>query len=86
MFSGSDIKNIILSNQITSINNYAFYNCKSLISVTINALIPPTLGNYVFDNNANGRKIYVPQESLEIYKETDGWLNYINDIEPITNV
>ena len=33
-----------------------------------------------FSNNASGRKIYVPNESVEAYKSTDGWSRYVDDI------
>ena len=34
----------------------------------------------VFENNASDRKIYVPQESVEAYKNADGWSNYADAI------
>ena len=33
-----------------------------------NATIPPSLGDYVFSNNATGRRIYVYEECVEVYK------------------
>ena len=34
----------------------------------------------MFSNNASGRKIYVPTESVEAYKSADGWSKYADDI------
>ena len=42
-------------------------------------------GTYdVFDNNKAGRKIYVPAESVDIYKSAEGWSKYADYIESIT--
>ena len=59
-----------------------FYNCTSLTSVTIEATTPPTLGNNVF-YNTNECPIYVPSESVEIYKAANGWSNYASRIQAI---
>ena len=34
----------------------------------------------MFYNNASGRKIYVPMESVEAYKSASGWSEYASDI------
>ena len=34
----------------------------------------------MFYDNAFGRKIYVPMESVEAYKSTDGWSDYADAI------
>jgi hypothetical protein len=44
---------------------------------------PPTLEYEVFENNASGRKIYVPAASVDAYKAAEGWSEYADDIEPI---
>jgi hypothetical protein len=39
------------------------------------------MGDYnMFDNNASGRKIYVPRASVNAYKLADGWSNYADSI------
>lgn len=68
---------------ITSIGNYSFSDCGSLVSVTILATTPPTLGTDVFYMNAENRKIYVPVESVNAYKAASGWTIYADDIEAI---
>ena len=35
------------------------------------ATTPPTGGDYMFNNNASGRKIYVPMASVEAYKSAE---------------
>ena len=66
---------------VTSIHNNAFINSTSLASVTVRATTPPTLGTNVFDNNASGRKIYVPAASVSAYQAA--WTDYASDIEAI---
>ena len=34
----------------------------------------------MFSDNASGRKIYVPNESVEAYKAAYGWRDYADDI------
>ena len=34
----------------------------------------------MFKNNASGRKIYVPAESVDAYKTASGWSNYASAI------
>lgn len=36
----------------------------------------------MFYDNASGRKIYVPTESVEAYKSADYWSGYAYAIEP----
>jgi hypothetical protein len=38
------------------------------------------LGNIVFTGNGNGRKIYVPTESVDAYKTADGWSKHADAI------
>ena len=71
---------------VTKIKQYAFADCASLSSVTVRATTPPTLEPYVFDNNAAGRKIYVPNEALDAYKSAQFWKDYANDILPISDI
>ena len=83
-FGGSSLTNVVIPSGVTSIEGSVFYQCKSLISVTVNAVVPPTLGTSVFAYNASGRKIYVPAQSVDAYKAADGWKSYASYIEAIT--
>ena len=74
---------LTIGNGITSIGDYAFQGCSVLTSVTVEAQNPPTLGSGIFGNNASGRKIYVPAESVNAYKAASGWSSYVSDIEAI---
>ena len=62
---------------ITSIGDTAFYDYGNLASITIEATIPPTLGNYSLSGDY---PIYVPSESVNTYKAASGWLDYASRI------
>ncbi len=83
-FSYTNLVSVTLPASTESIDGIAFWHCHNLESVHCKALTPPYLDNYygdgVFGNNAPNRKIYVPEESLDLYLETDGWRDYAADI------
>lgn len=79
----SDLASIEIPSSVTSIGGSAFVYCSSLTSVILLSTTPPTLEMNVFDNNASGRKIYVPSESVNAYKTATNWSAYANDILPI---
>jgi len=81
--TNTTLTNVTIGSDVTSIDDYAFQMCVSLVSVTILATTPPSLGAGVFDSNASGRKIYVPAESVEAYKKKSGWGAYAAAIEAI---
>ena len=72
-----------IGNGVTSIGSSAFYNCSSLTEVYCKPTIPPTGGYNMFNNNAADRKIYVPAESLDDYKNHEAWSRYADSIEPL---
>ena len=78
---GFPITAVTIPDNVSIIGNYAFYGCSSLTSITVEATIPPTLGNNVFDNT-NNCPIYVPD--VDAYKSASGWSEYKNLILPIT--
>ena len=73
---------IVIPSNISSINNYAFSGCTGLTSITIHSATPPTLGYESF-NNTNDCPIYVPPESVDVYKAASGWSSYASRIKAI---
>ena len=67
---------------VTSIGDMAFQDCTKLKSFTINKKTPPSLGSNVFANTSSSMKIYVPAESLEMYRNS--WSEYASLIYPIS--
>lgn len=60
---------------VTFIGSGAFYYC-SYDTVIARAVTPPTMRDTAFEDNVNF--IYVPAESVDVYKESPGW-NYFAD-------
>lgn len=54
----------------TEIHDRAFYGCSSLSAVYMDPLVPPTLGEDVFAGTSSDLKIFVPSESVGLYKES----------------
>lgn len=75
------LKSVNLPSKVTTIGNYAFSRCTGLTGVTVNSVIPPTLGTGVFDSTHADLKIFVPCGSFEDYLEA--WSDFKDRINPI---
>ena len=87
-FLGGNLITITIPNSVMTIGFEAFEYCSDLTSVFCERTTPPT-ANFegysswdAFNDNAADRKIYVPAESVDAYKEADGWKVYADSIEP----
>ena len=76
----SSLESVTIPEGVTKIEWYAFDGCSSLAEVYCKPTTPPTGGYDMFNNNASGRKIYVPTESVEAYKSASYWSNYADNI------
>jgi hypothetical protein len=66
---------------VTSIGDEAFASCFTLVTVYVNAAVPPTLGgDDVFYENQTGRMIYVPAASVSAYQSATYWDGYAGSI------
>ena len=74
------LSSIVIPSSVTNIGNNVFYEDTYLTEVIVNATVPPTLGNNVFDYNAPGRLFKVPSGSVNTYKAATGWSNYADSI------
>ena len=55
----------------------------NLTIITCEATVPPTLGNGALGNSSRITEIYVPAESVEAYKNADGWKDFADKIQAI---
>ena len=80
------ISGITIPNSVTKIGDYAFGHIKCLEIVHCEAITPPSLGRDAFfmgfdePFGYNGT-IYVPYESVDAYKNADGWKEYADQIK-----
>lgn len=72
-FDYTSLESVYLPASTESIGYRAFYNCKELASVTVYAMIPPTLGTDVFTGVPDGLVVYAPAAAIPMYQEAPGW-------------
>lgn len=74
--------NLVLPSSIEWIGQAAFSGCTNLTSVYMDALTPPYIGDWVFNDCSPNLKIYVPNNAVETYKNDTNWSQYANLIYP----
>jgi len=86
----SSLITITIPDCVTNITGYAFANCDMLSVVFMMSSNPPVLfpiiesKSNIFYGTSYNLKIYVPAESVELYKTTEGWIEYADNIEGTT--
>lgn len=79
-FEGAQIKQIIIPDTVIKIEDFAFFFCDQLASITCLAATPPALGIDAFSSDTAGFTIKVPAASVAAYKAADGWKDYASYI------
>ncbi|MCL2027536.1 MAG: leucine-rich repeat domain-containing protein [Bacteroidales bacterium] len=72
----TDLTSITIPNSVTTIGDFAFYDCTELTSVTSLRSSPPSLGNNVFLNVNATCCLYVPTNSIELYRNANQWSSF----------
>lgn len=67
--------------QIESIEASAFYYCSKLQIVEIGTTTPPILGTETFEKINSYSLLKVPLESIDLYKQANGWKDFTNIVE-----
>lgn len=76
-FEYSEVPSIFLPSTIKLIAEWGFGNYSKIINLYCAATEPPILGSYNFQNS-NNIFIYVPENSVDLYKSDSSW-NYLAD-------
>lgn len=74
----SGLNSVEIPSSITSIGYAAFYNCNELKYITCRSITPPILGSDVFVNVIKSIPLYVPAESIELYRAAEQWQDFYN--------
>lgn len=72
----SGLVSVSIPESVKDIEAYAFLHCTSLASITVWAPNPPALSPFAVFNDTNNCPIYVPNRSVEAYREASGWVDY----------
>ena len=81
------LTSVTIPSSVTTIGSLVFWNCTGLTSVTNKATTPQDIsGKNVFVNGAKVKecKLYVPQESYDLYCAADVWKDFM--VEGISGV
>lgn len=74
----SKLTSIVIPASVASIREGAFAGCDGLTSITCKAIIPPALGDDVFQWVNKSIPLYVPEESIGLYKSALQWCEFTN--------
>jgi len=79
----SELRSVTIPSGVTSMGVASFSGCSLMMNMTIEATTPPTLGARALEGSTTYLKIYVPSESVEVYKAASGWSTYASKIQAI---
>ena len=71
---------IMIGSNITSIEDSAFYDCNSVLEVTVNSLTPPAVGNSVFEGIRSDAVLYIPENADRLAYEKSDLAKYFSKI------
>ena len=72
------LASVTIGESVTTIGNGAFLSCNAITSVICLAKKCPVYYNYGDDMFSVYKKLYVPKQSIDAYKTTDPWSNFVN--------
>ena len=75
-----NLETLYLPKTVTQIGEEAFENCSNLVNMFIAATNPPSLSADAFNIISDRLTIYVPSESVDMYKTTASWSDYADSI------
>lgn len=73
---------VTIPNSVTSIGNWAFFECTNLTSVISKMENPCLIDENCFSEDVfNNTPLYVPKGTIEKYKSTNYWKKFLNIVE-----
>jgi hypothetical protein len=74
----SSLKTVTIPSSVKVVREWAFAACDALEEITIKSVVPPDVYAYAFNGVERTIPVYVPQESLQAYKNADTWKEFTN--------
>lgn len=89
-FLGCDsLASVVIPGSVTSIGDGAFTNCNNLKKLVCHATTPPVFADELWGAfvgvNKDACTLYVPQESLDVYKSAAHWKDFFNIATGVKN-
>lgn len=79
-----ELATVSLPSTLTAVKDGAFKNCSGIKSISVSATEPPSVGYETFYNlNTSECELHVPVGSLDLYKNANGWKDFMNIYEDI---
>ncbi len=75
-FDYTNLESVYIPATIEKIGSRAFYQCKQLSSLTVYAMVPPTIESNVFTGIQEGLVVYVPAAAIAQYQDAAGWKDF----------
>lgn len=86
-FAGqTNLTDVTIPKQITSIPAGMFSGCSSLVELYVNPTTPPTLGANAFGGTPANMLIIVADDSVDDYQSAEGWNAYTGQIVGTSNL
>lgn len=80
-----EFTSIVIPASVLSIKREAFGGCYGLVGIICKPTVPPALGDDVFRGINKSIPLYVPIESIDLYKSAPQWREFTN-INAIKNI
>jgi len=74
--SVENLTSIVIPNSVSRIGFHAFSHCTGLSSVTSLSVLPPKADASFYAVNVSSIHLYVPLQSVELYKSADVWKDF----------
>ena len=73
------LTSVTIPSEVTNVGYRAFEGCSALTEITVKTILPPAVFNSDSFKNVNRSiPVYVPQESLQAYKDAPVWSEFTN--------
>ncbi len=80
----TSLKTFVIPSTVNTIRQSILHGCNAIKYIICKAITPPRLDNNLGYINQNNWRIYVPDESVDVYKVAANWSTLASKIKPIS--